>query len=140
MSASSAQLRGARARDAILEAARHQFFDVGFRRTSIESISSSAGVSRPTVYAHFASKEEIFRITRDSRHGSTRLLGEILTAADQAGTVRLRDAGLTPSPAADLVYDAARAAKSDASATPEAYRRQLRRLINVIARGLVADQ
>ncbi|MGV8016525.1 TetR/AcrR family transcriptional regulator, partial [Mycobacterium kansasii] len=33
----------------------------GFRRASIESISAAAGVSRPTVYAHFASKQEVFR-------------------------------------------------------------------------------
>ena len=202
MSASSGQLRGPRAREAILTAARREFREAGFRRASIESISAAAGVSRPTVYAHFASKEDVFRtivtalhdeqvdamheavqpdapiveqlyavlaarfvpfvtitissphgaelldensricgdITRDSRQRSTRLLRDILTAADRAGALRLRDAGLTPATAANLVYDAARGAKEDATTTPEAYRRQLRRLVNVIARGLGAER
>lgn len=198
MSASSGQLRGARAREAILTAAGHEFEESGFRRASIESISAAAGVSRPTVYAHFASKEEIFRtivaalhdeqvdamheavqpnapiadqlyavlaarfvpfvtittssphgaelldensricsdIARNSRQRSTRLLRDLLTAADRAGALSLRDAGLSAATAADLVYDAARGAKEDAAITPEAYRRQLRRLVNVLARGL----
>jgi len=197
VSTSSGQLRGARAREAILTAAGHEFREAGFRRASIESISAAAGVSRPTVYAHFASKEDIFRtivaalhdeqvdamhkavqpdapiadqlyavlaarfipfvtitssphgaelldensricsdITRNSRQRSTRLLRDLLSAADRAGALSLRDAGLSAATAADLVYDAARGAKEDATITPEVYRRQLRRLVNVLARGL----
>jgi len=59
--ASRTQLRGTRAREAILKAAGERFMVDGLRRTSIEAIASQSGVSRPTVYAHFASKEEIFR-------------------------------------------------------------------------------
>lgn len=201
MSVPSAQLRGPRAREAILDAARRQFLELGYRRASIESISTAAGISRPTVYAHFASKQEVFRtivaelheervsamadavapgatiadqlyavlaarfvpfvaltassphgaelldensricgdITRDSRERSTRLLRELLLGADRAGTIRLGDVGLTPSTAADVIYDAARGAKEDAAITPQSYRSQLSRLVTVLARGLGAD-
>jgi AcrR family transcriptional regulator len=57
----STQLRGARAREAILKTAGERFLADGLRRTSIEAIAAGSGVSRPTVYAHFSSKEEIFR-------------------------------------------------------------------------------
>lgn len=202
VSASEGQLRGTRARDAIVDAARRQFLEVGFRRASIESISAAAGVSRPTVYAHFASKQEVFRtivaqlhddriramadaavpdapiadqlyavlsarfapfvaltasspygaelldensrtcgdITRDSRQRSTRLLRELLANADRAGTINLSDVGLTPATAANVIYDAARGAKEDATLTVQAYRRQLSRLVTVLARGLGAGR
>lgn len=202
MSVPEGQLRGTRARDAIVNAARRQFLEVGFRRASVESISAAAGVSRPTVYAHFASKQEVFRtivaqlhdervramedavvpeapiaeqlyavlaarfvpfvsltasspfgaelldensrtcgdITRESRQRSTRLLRELLATADRAGTIHLSDVGLTPATAADVVYDAARGAKEDATITAPAYRRQLSRLVNVLARGLGAGR
>ena len=55
------QLRGSRAREAILKAAGELFLKSGFQGTSIESIAVESGVTRTTVYAHFASKDEIFR-------------------------------------------------------------------------------
>jgi hypothetical protein len=45
---------------------------------------------------------------------------------------------LSPAVAATLFYDAALGAKEDAAVTPAAYRRQLRRLVSVLARGLGA--
>lgn len=54
-------LRGARAREAVLAAAAELFSASGFRRASIEDLARTAGVSRPTVYAHFESKEDVFR-------------------------------------------------------------------------------
>lgn len=40
----------------ILDAAREHFLRDGFRRTSLDQVAESAGVTKPTVYAHFKSK------------------------------------------------------------------------------------
>lgn len=47
--------------EAISVAALAEFTAFGYRRTSIESIARRANVSRATVYAHWVSKEELFR-------------------------------------------------------------------------------
>jgi AcrR family transcriptional regulator len=196
--AASTQLRGARARAAILAAARRRFSEEGYRRASIEAIAAEASVARPTVYAHFGSKEEIFRtivgelhdehlaamraavessepvadrlyaalaarfvpfvkitsssahggelldensrvcgdITRSARVRSLRLMEEVLNEADAAGEINLADADVTASSAAKMFYDAARGAKEEATVTVASYRRQLKRLVVVLARGL----
>ncbi|MET0364476.1 MAG: helix-turn-helix domain-containing protein [Sphingobium sp.] len=43
----------------IVEAARTCFERYGIRKTTIEDIATAAGVSRPTVYKHFPSKQQI---------------------------------------------------------------------------------
>jgi len=47
-------------RDAILEAARKVFMEVGFGTASMDTIANEAKVSKQTVYNHFGSKEELF--------------------------------------------------------------------------------
>jgi len=47
-------------REAILEAARTVFMDVGFGAASMDAIANAAKVSKQTVYNHFGSKEELF--------------------------------------------------------------------------------
>ena len=47
--------------DAISAAALAEFVAFGYRRTSVESIARRAQLSRATVYAHCAGKEELFR-------------------------------------------------------------------------------
>jgi TetR/AcrR family transcriptional repressor of mexJK operon len=47
-------------RDAILEAARKVFMEVGFGAASMDSIANEAKVSKQTVYNHFGSKEDLF--------------------------------------------------------------------------------
>jgi TetR/AcrR family transcriptional repressor of mexJK operon len=44
----------------ILEAARSHFYAHGLERASVEAIAAEAGVSKMTVYSHFASKEGLF--------------------------------------------------------------------------------
>ncbi|MEP2102079.1 MAG: TetR/AcrR family transcriptional regulator [Parasphingorhabdus sp.] len=44
----------------ILDAARHEFFNIGFAQSSIESIAARAGVSKVTVYNRFKTKEALF--------------------------------------------------------------------------------
>jgi AcrR family transcriptional regulator len=48
-------------REAILDAALAVFVREGYERASIDAIALEAGVSKPTVYAHLGSKEELFR-------------------------------------------------------------------------------
>ena len=47
-------------REAIVEAAAHSFFDVGFAATSIEQVAANAGVSKVTIYNHFGDKRALF--------------------------------------------------------------------------------
>ena len=197
-SATRSALRGAPARDAVLDAARRQFLAEGLRRTSVESIAREAGVSRPTIYAHFADKAEIFRtivtelhdeqfaamqaaaaapgtlherlvavlsarftpfvaltsssphgaelldensrecsdITRASRRRSLRVVEQVLDDAARAGEVDLAAHRLTAAEAASVIYDCARGAKEDATTTPAAYAKRLRRIVGVLIGGL----
>jgi AcrR family transcriptional regulator len=65
-------------REAILQAAFVQFMRYGFRRTSMEDIARETGVSRASLYTHFANKEEIFHSLSAGLHE------EALAAAEQA--------------------------------------------------------
>ena len=50
----------------IVEAARRHFDAHGFERTSVDAIAADAGVSKMTIYSHFASKEALFEaVIRD---------------------------------------------------------------------------
>ena len=50
-------------RDRLLAAARDQFGESGLDGTSMDRIATAAGVSKVTLYAHFASKEALFNAT-----------------------------------------------------------------------------
>jgi len=52
--------RSARKRAAILEAAASVFLDKGYLGTSMDEIAALAGVSKQTVYKHFADKQRLF--------------------------------------------------------------------------------
>jgi AcrR family transcriptional regulator len=54
------QTRARLKRRAILEAARTAFFAGGFRGTSMDEVAAQAGVSKQTIYKHFADKERLF--------------------------------------------------------------------------------
>jgi AcrR family transcriptional regulator len=47
------------ARDKIVEAASSLFFEQGYQATTIDHVVERSGVSRPTLYAHFKTKEEL---------------------------------------------------------------------------------
>jgi len=48
-------------REAIVEAAIHEFHARGFPATSMDAIAATAGVSKRTIYNHFQSKDDLFR-------------------------------------------------------------------------------
>jgi AcrR family transcriptional regulator len=52
---------GVAKRDAILGAANEQFRQYGFRKTSMDDISTRLGISRASLYSYFGNKDEIFR-------------------------------------------------------------------------------
>jgi AcrR family transcriptional regulator len=55
-------------RQAILDAAHDQFSQYGFRKTSMDDIARSLGISRASLYSHFENKDEIFRCVSVSIH------------------------------------------------------------------------
>jgi AcrR family transcriptional regulator len=66
--------------DQILSAALGVFGRHGYRRTSMELIAQAAGVSRPSLYQYFGSKQEVFRAM------SARMLDGVVEAAAMAGS------------------------------------------------------
>ena len=48
-------------KDRILETARDKFFQLGFTRVTMDEIARDLGISKRTLYEHFASKEELLR-------------------------------------------------------------------------------
>ena len=92
--------RGRRTRDALLEAARTVFEDVGFPDARVELITLQAEVSYGTFYRYFESKEDIFRVL------SNQLFEDIhrrephdpkMSPADRLAEVRLRLSRCRPS-------------------------------------------
>ncbi|UCE63122.1 MAG: TetR/AcrR family transcriptional regulator [Nitrospirota bacterium] len=47
------------AREKILEAATSLFFEQGYQGTTIDDVVARSGVSRPTLYTHFSTKEDL---------------------------------------------------------------------------------
>lgn len=52
--------RGQASRQAVERAARELFVQQGYERTSVDEIARRAGVSKPTIYAHFGDKAGLF--------------------------------------------------------------------------------
>lgn len=52
--------RASRKRTQVMQAARQVFLDQGYGGASMDAIAAAAEVSKATVYAYFASKEELF--------------------------------------------------------------------------------
>lgn len=57
-------------REAILEAAKRLFVQLGFEAVSMDQIAGEAGVSKLTVYSHFGDKESLFAAAVESHCAS----------------------------------------------------------------------
>lgn len=66
-SACPAETRHSPKRAAVLEAAGQLFLDQGYAAVSMDAVARQAGVSKATLYAHFASKESLFRAVVSDR-------------------------------------------------------------------------
>ncbi len=75
-------------RDAILTAAIEVFARYGLRKTTMGDIIREAGVSRATVYKHFADKDDIFDAV--VRREMLEMLAEDLLAVERETTTRGR--------------------------------------------------
>ena len=77
---------GSRALDAddkralLLDSAEGTFCRLGYARTSIAALAADAGVTRPTVYAYYPSKEDVFRALAE------RVRAEFLALQERADT------------------------------------------------------
>jgi TetR/AcrR family transcriptional repressor of mexJK operon len=71
-------------RRAILDAATTAFLRNGYRGTSMDEIAALAGVSKQTVYKHFADKESLFSeiVTSTVNEAGDRVQDELLELAD----------------------------------------------------------
>ncbi|MEE4489212.1 TetR/AcrR family transcriptional regulator [Streptomyces sp. NPDC050529] len=68
-------------RRAIVEAALRVFAQVGYAQASLDVIAAEAGVSKPTIYNHLGSKENLFRhvMTETAARANAKTL-DVLTA------------------------------------------------------------
>jgi AcrR family transcriptional regulator len=76
--------RGRATRDQLVAVAVDLFAARGFEATSIEAVLEQAGVSRGSLYHHFASKQLLFEAVVDAVEA--RVGGEIMAAVQAAGT------------------------------------------------------
>ncbi|MEE8268982.1 MAG: TetR/AcrR family transcriptional regulator [Nitrospinaceae bacterium] len=67
------------AKEKIVEAASDLFFEQGYQATTIDHVIERSGVSRPTLYTHFKTKEELcVEYLRDRRRLDLGLLKETM--------------------------------------------------------------
>jgi len=79
-------------REAILAAAYVQLMRYGYRRTAMEDIARELGLSRASLYRHFANKEEIFRSLAEGLHDDAVAAAEAALKAPGPIADRVRDA------------------------------------------------
>ena len=113
--------RRRRSEASILQAAREQFADAGFERTTIRSVAAAAAVDPALVMQHFGSKEGLFaavgRQTRSHAQVLQASLADVPQAAlddlfndfedpaSRAGAIALMRSCLTHQGAADVLRD-----------------------------------
>ena len=73
--ARAARLPKGERREQLMAAAREEFVKVGYHETAMDDIAARAGVTKPVVYQHFASKRDLYLAILDE--GSRRFLRQI---------------------------------------------------------------
>ena len=61
------QVRTEETQAKILEAAQAIFSEQGFEKTQLEEVAARAGYTRGAIYAHYASKEDLFLALMEHR-------------------------------------------------------------------------
>jgi AcrR family transcriptional regulator len=86
------RLKAAERRQRILSAAEQAFAARGYHSTSMDDIAAAAGVTKPVLYDHFASKHDLYvKLTEGIRDELTSL-GAAAMAADAPAEQRVRSA------------------------------------------------
>lgn len=75
-------------RTVLLDSAERTFCRLGYARTTIGALADEAGVTRPTVYAYFPSKDDVFRALAERVRDEFLALQEDLDASTPAATGR----------------------------------------------------
>jgi TetR/AcrR family transcriptional regulator of autoinduction and epiphytic fitness len=76
--------RGNAKRRAIVAAATSVFLDQGYEATSMDAIAANANVSKRTVYNHFPSKRDLFRVVTQRLYAGLLETDVLLESADEA--------------------------------------------------------
>lgn len=87
-SAASARLPKVQRRSQLMAAAREVFVSVGYHAAAMDDIAARAGVTKPVLYQHFASKRDLYLAILDE--GSRRFLKQIRGALRSTDDNQLR--------------------------------------------------
>ncbi len=83
---SAGRLPAPERRQQLLDTARMVFARSGFHETSMNDVATEAGVTKPVLYQHFASKRDLFQAVLEDV--GQRLENDIIKSAAQAGSPR----------------------------------------------------
>ncbi len=86
---------GSGTREAILAAAKHQFAEVGYPRTTLRGIAGEAGVDTRLVSHYFGTKQELFVTVVDLPFEPERVLETVLAGGPEGAGARLAAFALT---------------------------------------------
>jgi AcrR family transcriptional regulator len=90
--ATQKRLPRAERREIVLEVAKQQFAQFGFRGANLDDIASASGVTKPILYDHFASKEGLFLAVLDSIRNELLSVGQQAIASDITNEKRIKTA------------------------------------------------
>jgi TetR/AcrR family transcriptional regulator, copper-responsive repressor len=74
--------------DEVLARVRRVFIEKGFAATSLDDLAAAAGLNRPSLYAAFGNKEELY--VRALRHYAGRNIAVLRTILSRPGTIEAR--------------------------------------------------
>jgi len=88
------QKRRIRTRAQILEGARNTFLKVGYHATSMDHVAAEAGISKPTLYNYFSSKEQLFKTLMLEKTSEIRQSIQLAVSAERSVKEQLIDYGM----------------------------------------------
>ena len=128
-------------RDALLAAARHQFAELGYDRTTVRGLAAEAGVDPKMVAHHFGSKQRLFLAVVDPPIDFAAVLPGILAADDPPRALAELIGALMQSPDyRRLATGLIRASASEPEAAPVARAVLTERLLLPLTSSLGSDQ